>query len=245
MMQAVWSTAHGAPAVGDDLQRRADLAPRRARRPDPRRCSRRSGGSGRAPSCCSSCRRSRSRSARCRSSGSRASTSARSRRRSASRSRTCSTRRRSGSTLSEFHPVALACPLLLFAIWFLDEERLSSFAAAARRSRRSRRRRRSGSSSRRSGSGTPSRTGAPRAGAAIAVAVAATVARTARGASPSCRHFAPAGELRRFESRYRPEPSLGARRARRRLPRRPAAAARAAAARRAARAARRRCPRSR
>jgi len=30
-------------------------------------------------------------------------------------------------TLNEFHPVALACPLLLFAIWFLDEGRLISF----------------------------------------------------------------------------------------------------------------------
>jgi uncharacterized membrane protein len=32
-------------------------------------------------------------------------------------------------TLNEFHPVALACPLLLFAIWFLDEGRLVPFAA--------------------------------------------------------------------------------------------------------------------
>ena len=31
-------------------------------------------------------------------------------------------------TLNEFHPVALACPLLLFAIWFLDEGRLLPFA---------------------------------------------------------------------------------------------------------------------
>ena len=31
-------------------------------------------------------------------------------------------------TLNEFHPVALACPLLLFAIWFLDEGRLIPFA---------------------------------------------------------------------------------------------------------------------
>jgi uncharacterized membrane protein len=34
-------------------------------------------------------------------------------------------------TLNEFHPVALACPLLLFAIWFLDEGRLLPFAAFA------------------------------------------------------------------------------------------------------------------
>jgi uncharacterized membrane protein len=31
-------------------------------------------------------------------------------------------------TLNEFHPVALACPLLLFAIWYLDEGRLLPFA---------------------------------------------------------------------------------------------------------------------
>jgi uncharacterized membrane protein len=34
-------------------------------------------------------------------------------------------------TLSEFHPVALACPLLLYAFWYLDEDRLASFAAFA------------------------------------------------------------------------------------------------------------------
>ena len=31
-------------------------------------------------------------------------------------------------TLNEFHPVALACPLLLFAFWYLDEDRLVPFA---------------------------------------------------------------------------------------------------------------------
>src|SRR5438309_2994215 len=34
-------------------------------------------------------------------------------------------------TLNEFHPVALACPLLLFAIWYLDEGRLLPFAVCA------------------------------------------------------------------------------------------------------------------
>jgi uncharacterized membrane protein len=34
-------------------------------------------------------------------------------------------------TLSEFHPVALATPLLLYAFWYLDEERLVPFAAFA------------------------------------------------------------------------------------------------------------------
>ncbi len=34
-------------------------------------------------------------------------------------------------TVSDFHPVALACPLLLFAWWHLDEERLWAFALFA------------------------------------------------------------------------------------------------------------------
>jgi uncharacterized membrane protein len=34
-------------------------------------------------------------------------------------------------TLNEFHPVALACPLLLFAFWYLDEDRLGAFAVFA------------------------------------------------------------------------------------------------------------------
>ncbi|TMK72932.1 MAG: DUF2079 domain-containing protein [Actinobacteria bacterium] len=34
-------------------------------------------------------------------------------------------------TLNEFHPVALATPLLLFAFWFLDEDRLVPFAVFA------------------------------------------------------------------------------------------------------------------
>jgi uncharacterized membrane protein len=34
-------------------------------------------------------------------------------------------------TLNEFHPVALACPLLLFAFWYLDEGRLLPFAVFA------------------------------------------------------------------------------------------------------------------
>jgi uncharacterized membrane protein len=34
-------------------------------------------------------------------------------------------------TLNEFHPVALACPFLLFAFWYLDEDRLVAFAVFA------------------------------------------------------------------------------------------------------------------
>jgi uncharacterized membrane protein len=35
------------------------------------------------------------------------------------------------AALSEFHPVVLACPLLLFALWYLDEDRLLPFALFA------------------------------------------------------------------------------------------------------------------
>jgi uncharacterized membrane protein len=34
-------------------------------------------------------------------------------------------------TLDDFHAVAFACPLLLFAFWYLDEDRLGAFAAFA------------------------------------------------------------------------------------------------------------------
>src|SRR5213079_3387947 len=34
-------------------------------------------------------------------------------------------------TLNEFHPVALACPLLLYAFWFLDSDRLAWLAVFA------------------------------------------------------------------------------------------------------------------
>jgi uncharacterized membrane protein len=34
-------------------------------------------------------------------------------------------------TLAEFHPVALACPLLLYAFWYLDEDRLVPFGVFA------------------------------------------------------------------------------------------------------------------
>jgi uncharacterized membrane protein len=34
-------------------------------------------------------------------------------------------------TLNEFHPVALACPLLLFAFWYLDEDRVVPFGVFA------------------------------------------------------------------------------------------------------------------
>src|SRR5436190_2221476 len=34
-------------------------------------------------------------------------------------------------TVDDFHPVALGVPLLLFALWYLDEDRLAAFAACA------------------------------------------------------------------------------------------------------------------
>jgi uncharacterized membrane protein len=34
-------------------------------------------------------------------------------------------------TLNEFHPVALACPFLLFGVWYLDEDRLLAFSLFA------------------------------------------------------------------------------------------------------------------
>src|ERR1044072_765623 len=36
-------------------------------------------------------------------------------------------------TLNEFHPVALACPLLLFAFWYFDADRILPFALFASR----------------------------------------------------------------------------------------------------------------
>ena len=58
--------------------------------------------------------------------------------------------------LDDFHAVALACPLLLFGFWYLDEDRLGAFATG-RRSRRARRRRRSDSRWRHWACGTRSR----------------------------------------------------------------------------------------
>ena len=104
-----------------------------------------------------SCRRWQLRAERCRSSGSRASISARPGRAPTSRSRICSTRRRSSMhsrPTSSFHSVAIAVPLVLYAIWFLDEDRLVAFSVVA--CLPARRRRRSRSRSAVSESGTPS-----------------------------------------------------------------------------------------
>ena len=131
MVQSVWSTAHGHPLQitglrGDQVSRLgahfdpilAAFAPLWLVWPSPDAAARRR-------------RRSRSRSARCPSTGSRASTSAASGPGVGFALAYLAYPPTQWLTLNEFHPVALACPLLLFAIWFLDEGRLLPFALCA------------------------------------------------------------------------------------------------------------------
>ena len=131
MVQAVWSTAHGHPLQitglrGDQISRLgahfdpilAAFAPLWLVWPSPDAAARRPGGRGRA-------RRAARLLARAQAPRLRAG------RRSASRSPTSLYPPTQWLTLNEFHPVALACPLLLFAIWFLDEDRLLPFALFA------------------------------------------------------------------------------------------------------------------
>ena len=107
-------------------------------------------------------------------------------------------------TVSDFHPVALACPLLLYAWWHLDEGRLWAFALLAA-----------------AAIGTKEHVGlvvaaigvwyavrhrAPRTGAAIAAATGVAALVAALVVVP---HFAPAGASA-FESRYE-SPSLDGR----------------------------------
>ena len=124
MVQTVWNTAHGhflQMTSGDGVQI-SRLG--RALRPDPRRvraalvdlaepgdAARRPGGRRRA-------RRA------ARSSGSRASTSAASAPALGFALVYLLYPATEWLTLNEFHPVALACPFLLFAFWYLDEDRL-------------------------------------------------------------------------------------------------------------------------
>jgi uncharacterized membrane protein len=106
--------------------------------------------------------------------------------------------------LSDFHTVALACPLLLFAWWHLDEGRLWAFAVLAAGAITTKEH--VGLAVAGIGVWYAVRQRAPRAGAAIAVAGAVAALLAALVVVP---HFAPAGESA-FESRYA-EPSLGAR----------------------------------
>ena len=115
-----------------DLRRRADLAARRALRPDP--------AAAFAPlwlvwpepvTARSSSRRSPSRSARCRCSGSPGSTSVPSGPASASRSPTSSTRRCSGCVLDDSTRWRSRARCCCSRFWYLDEDRLVPFAAFA------------------------------------------------------------------------------------------------------------------
>ena len=107
-------------------------------------------------------------------------------------------------TLSDFHPVALACPLLLFAWWYLDEGRLWAFALLAAAAIATKEH--VGLAVAAIGIWYAVRYRAPRAGAAIALAAGATALVAALVVVP---HFAPAGASA-FESRYE-SPSLDGR----------------------------------
>ena len=199
MTQAVWATAHGHSLQVTNLAGQQIVAPRRARRPDPRRvraalvalaepgaAARRPGGRGRAR-----------RAARC--SGSRASTWARERAALGFALAYLLYPPTQWLTLNEFHPVALALPAAARAFWFLDEDRLVPFAVCAVAGR-GRARRRSGSSSRLLGLWyAVSRAAAARGGRDR------RRRRSPRRRSPSrssMPHFSPAGR-RSFYARYR------------------------------------------
>ncbi len=107
-------------------------------------------------------------------------------------------------TLSDFHPVALACPLLLFAWWQLDQGRLWAFALLAATAIATKEH--VGLAVAAIGIWYAVRYRAPRAGAAIALAAGATALVAALVVVP---HFATAGASA-FESRYE-SPSLDGR----------------------------------
>lgn len=107
-------------------------------------------------------------------------------------------------TASDFHPVSLATPLLLFAWWFLDERRLlpfALFAAAALATKEH-----VGLTIAAMGVWYAIRYREPRSGAAIAVAAGSVALLATLVVVP---HFAPAG-VSAFESRY-DAPSLDGR----------------------------------
>jgi len=104
-------------------------------------------------------------------------------------------------TVSDFHPVALACPLLLFAWWHLDEKRLWAFALLAAAALATKEH--VGLAVAAIGVWYAVRHRAPRAGAAIAVTAGAAALVAALAIVP---HFAPVG-VSAFESRYE-SPSL-------------------------------------
>ena len=106
--------------------------------------------------------------------------------------------------LSDFHTVALACPLLLFAWWYLDEDRLWEFALLAAAAIATKEH--VGLAVAAIGIWYAVRHRNPRAGAVIAVAGGVAALLAALVVVP---HFAPAGESA-FEGRYS-DPSLGTR----------------------------------
>jgi uncharacterized membrane protein len=99
-------------------------------------------------------------------------------------------------TVSDFHPVALACPLLLFAWWQLDEERIWAFALLAGAAIATKEQ--AGLAVAGIGLWYAVRHRAPRAGAAIALVASGAAVVAALVVVP---HFAPAG-VSAFESRY-------------------------------------------
>jgi uncharacterized membrane protein len=107
-------------------------------------------------------------------------------------------------TVSDFHAVALACPLLLFAWWHLDQGRLWAFALLAAIAIATKEH--VGLAVAGIGVWYAVRHRAPRTGAAIAGAAAGAALVAALVVVP---HFAPAG-VSAFESRYE-SPSLDAR----------------------------------
>ena len=107
-------------------------------------------------------------------------------------------------TVSDFHPVALACPLLLFAWWHLDEGRLWAFALLAAAAIAAKEH--VGLAVAALGVWYAVRHRSPRSGAAIAVVAGAAAMVAALVVVP---HFAPAGASA-FESRYE-SPSLDGR----------------------------------
>jgi len=107
-------------------------------------------------------------------------------------------------TVSDFHPVALACPLLLYAWWHLDEGRLWAFALFAVAAIATKEH--VGLAVAAIGVWYALRHRAPRTGVAIAVAAGAAALVAVLVVVP---HFAPAGASA-FESRYE-SPSLDGR----------------------------------
>ena len=107
-------------------------------------------------------------------------------------------------TTSDFHPVSLACPMLLFAWWFLDQRQLLPFALCAAAALATKEH--VGLTIAAMGVWYAIRYRAPRTGAAIALTAGSIALLATLAVVP---HFAPAG-ISAFESRY-DSPSLDGR----------------------------------